>query len=111
MNILDLDANFHLLNVYICFVFQIARLETDNSKLRQRINMYEDSAKAMVGADDLDEVTKAELLEKYSKNFLVFKRERRKSGPGGVFHSANNANICQLCARFQSGTCLGLDVV
>ncbi|XP_071808178.1 coiled-coil domain-containing protein 33-like isoform X1 [Asterias amurensis] len=44
---------------------QIARLETDNSKLRQRINMYEDSAKAMVGADDLDEVTKAELLEKY----------------------------------------------
>ena len=83
MNILDLDANFHLLNVYICFVFQIARLETDNSKLRQRINMYEDSAKAMVGAEDLDEVTKAELLEKYSKNFLVFKRERRKSGPGG----------------------------
>ncbi|XP_022101381.1 coiled-coil domain-containing protein 33-like [Acanthaster planci] len=43
----------------------IGRLEADNSKLRQRINMYEDASRAMVTNDDLDDITKAELLEKY----------------------------------------------
>ena len=59
-------------NKQVCYLFwfQIAKLETDKSKLRQRINMYEDSAKAMVGADETDEITKSELLEKYSKHAL-----------------------------------------
>ncbi|XP_011680256.2 coiled-coil domain-containing protein 33 [Strongylocentrotus purpuratus] len=43
----------------------LTRLETDNSRLRQQANMYEDTTRAMVTDAKLEGMSKAEMLEKY----------------------------------------------
>ncbi|XP_071476691.1 coiled-coil domain-containing protein 33-like [Diadema antillarum] len=43
----------------------LARLEADNSLLRQQANMYEDTTRAMVTDAKLEGMSKAEMLEKY----------------------------------------------
>ncbi|XP_072029998.1 coiled-coil domain-containing protein 33-like [Amphiura filiformis] len=43
----------------------VARLEMENSQLRQRINMHEDATKAMVDVKELDDLARADLIDKY----------------------------------------------
>ena len=46
---------------------EIARLEMENSKLRQRVNMHEDATKAIVDVQELDDMSRPDLIDKYGR--------------------------------------------
>ena len=46
---------------------EVSRLEMENSQLRRRIDMHEDATKAMVNVKELDDMSRADLIDKYGK--------------------------------------------